>query len=55
MVSAGLDPDFVVYGALVNGYCKIERIDDGLGLFTEMLRNSVRVLSLQVSHTTSYC
>jgi pentatricopeptide repeat protein len=55
MVSAGLEPDVVVYGTLVNGYCKIERIDDGFGLFTEMVSNSVRVLSPELSRTTSYC
>ncbi|KAG0530399.1 hypothetical protein BDA96_05G182900 [Sorghum bicolor] len=29
MVSAGIQPNVVVYGTLVNGYCKVGRIDEG--------------------------
>lgn len=29
MVSAGFEPDVLVCGTLVNGYCKIGRIDNG--------------------------
>ena len=42
MVSARIEPDAVAYDKLIQGYCKIGRIDDGLSLFREMSCKDVK-------------
>jgi pentatricopeptide repeat protein len=46
MMSAGLQPNVVVYGTLVNSYCKTGRIDDALNLFHEMSLKGIRPTDL---------
>ncbi|WVZ50831.1 hypothetical protein U9M48_002051, partial [Paspalum notatum var. saurae] len=51
MVPLGLEPNVVVYGALVKGYCKIGRIDDGLRLFREMTGKGIKPSAIMYSTT----
>jgi pentatricopeptide repeat protein len=41
-ITIGLRPDVFTYNALLNGYCKNRRIDDGLALFRQMCSKDVK-------------
>lgn len=48
MESAGLEPDGVAYGTLLNVYYKIERINDGLSLFRELLEMNMKMIESRI-------